>query len=95
MMWAVLLLCMFINITLGFLLPTVEVLVLILHVLGFFAVQLPVVYFGRPGNAKAIFTTFTNEGEWPSVSLSFLIGLQGNAAAFLGSDGAVHVRHTF
>ena len=90
-MWAVLVVCMFFNTFLGFLLPAIEVLVLILHVLGFVAVLIPLTYLGPHGSAKEIFTTFLNAGGWPTMPLSFFIGLQGSAAAFLGNDGAIHV----
>lgn len=92
MYWAVLLICVFINTALSKALPAIEVAILILHVLGFFVILIPLVYLAPKDNAKDIFTTFQNLGGWETQTLSFLIGLNGNAVAFVGTDGAIHVR---
>jgi choline transport protein len=90
--WAVLLLCVFINTALSKALPAIEIAILILHVLGFFIILIPLVYLAPKGDAKDIFTNFQNLGGWQTQALSFFIGLNGNAVAFLGTDGAIHVR---
>lgn len=92
LLWATLLLCVFINVFVSEALPTIEVIVLIIHILGFFGILVPLVYLTPSHHAaKEIFTTFYNFGEWQSVGLAFFIGLQGNALAFVGTDSAVHV----
>lgn len=92
LLWAVLLLCVFINVFASGALPTMEVVVLIVHVLGFFAILVPMVYLsGSYNSAKVIFTTFNNSGKWPTQGLAFFVGLQGNALAFVGTDSVVHV----
>lgn len=69
-----------------------EVVVLIVHVLGFFGILVPMVYLsGNYNSAKVIFTTFNNSGKWPTQALAFFVGLQGNALAFVGTDSVVHV----
>jgi choline transport protein len=69
-----------------------EVIVLIVHVLGFFGILVPMVYLsGNYNSAKVIFTTFNNSGKWPTQALAFFVGLQGNALAFVGTDSVVHV----
>ncbi|KAI9650471.1 hypothetical protein NHQ30_000487 [Ciborinia camelliae] len=88
--WAVLFLCVAINGFLSRALPILEVAILIIHILGFFAIIIPLVHLGPHGNAKEIFTTFVNTG-WESQSLSFFIGLNGNIAAFTGADSAIHM----
>lgn len=91
-LWAVLLLCVFINIFVSGALPTIEVIVLIIHILGFFGILIPMVYLtASHHSAKEIFTTFYNVGGWQSKAMAFFIGLQGNALAFVGTDSAVHV----
>ncbi|KAI9660069.1 MAG: hypothetical protein M1821_001421 [Bathelium mastoideum] len=90
-MWATLLICVFINTVTSGVLPAIEILVLILHVLGFFAIIIPLIYLAPHGNAKYIFSTFYNDGNWSTKALSFFIGLKGNAAAFVGTDGAIHM----
>ncbi|KAK7187759.1 hypothetical protein DPSP01_010807 [Paraphaeosphaeria sporulosa] len=92
LLWAVLLLCVFINVFVSGALPTIEVIVLVIHVLGFFGILIPLVYLtGSHHSAKEIFTTFNNQGQWRTTALAFFIGLQGNALAFVGTDSAVHM----
>jgi choline transport protein len=81
---AVLLVSMVISTWLGFILPAIEIMILILHIIGFFAVFIPMAYLGPRGNEKIVFTTFYNFGGWPTQGLAFFVGLQGFAAAFLG-----------
>jgi choline transport protein len=65
LLWAVLLLCVFINVFVSGALPTIEVVVLIVHVLGFFGILVPLVYLsGTYNSARVIFTTFNNNGQW-------------------------------
>ncbi|KAF1913212.1 amino acid/polyamine transporter I [Ampelomyces quisqualis] len=92
LLWAVLLLCVFINVFASGALPTMEVVVLIVHILGFFGILVPMVYLsGNYNSAKVIFTTFNNTGKWPTQALAFFVGLQGNALAFVGTDSVVHM----
>ena len=72
-------------------LPQIEALVLILHVLGFFAILIPVAVYGIRTDASMVFNTWLNAGNWPTQGLSFLIGLVGPAFGLLGGDAAVHV----
>ncbi|KAE8350627.1 amino acid transporter [Aspergillus coremiiformis] len=90
-MWAILLICTVLNTWLGMILPVIEVLILILHVLGFFAVLIPIVYLGPRADARSVFVLSYNFGGWHDITLSTLIGLKGIVAAFLGTDGAVHM----
>ena len=76
----------------GKLLPRFEGLILILHILGFFAILIPVTYMADHGTATEVFTQFLNLGEWPSQGLSFFVGIMGCVFAFVGGDAAVHVR---
>lgn len=90
--WGVILLALFFNTVISSSLPKTEGFVLILHILGFFACLIPLVYMGPHASPADIFPVFNNGGGWSSIGLSFFIGLVGNATAFLGTDGAVHVR---
>lgn len=82
--WAVLLVCVAMNTIFSRVLPTIEVIVLILHVLGFFAIIIPLLYLAPKDSASSVFTTFQNSGGWSSQTLSFFIGLNGAAVAFVG-----------
>ena len=90
--WAIVILSVFINTAATRILPTIETLILVLHVVGFFAVLIPVVHLA-PNKASAhdVFTQFSNDGGWSSQGLSFFVGLIGNVYAMIGCDSAVHM----
>jgi hypothetical protein len=78
--------------TLGTLLPKLEIGLLVLYTVGFFAVLIPIVSLGPHASAHSVFTTFINNGGWSSKTLSFFVGISGNAFAFLGKHRVVHWR---
>lgn len=89
--WAVALFSVGINSVGGKLLPRFEGFILILHILGFFAILIPLTYMADHGSAHEVFTQFLNLGEFPSQGLSFFVGMVGCIFAFAGGDAAVHV----
>lgn len=90
--WGLSVLSAIINIVGGKFLPRFEGTVLIFHVLGFFAVLVPLTYMAdHKSSAEEVFTYFINEGNWPSKALSVFVGLTGPVFAFAGGDAAVHV----
>ncbi|KAF4624851.1 hypothetical protein G7Y89_g13317 [Cudoniella acicularis] len=89
--WAAIFFAVFINTVVSSLLPKVEGSVLILHVLGFFAILIPLVNMGPQGNASDVFTVFQNGGGWQTQGVSFMIGMIGSVWNFLGADSAVHM----
>lgn len=92
--WAVVLVCVFFNTVVGRLLPKVEGSFMILHILGFFAVLIPLVYYAPKATAAEVFgaaTSYQNAGMWPNYGTSFLVGTLGAAFSFVGADAAVHV----
>ncbi|KAI4170852.1 MAG: hypothetical protein LQ348_007033 [Seirophora lacunosa] len=91
LLWSVILVAVIVNTIISSLLPKLECLILIIHVLGFFAVLIPLVYMAPHGDAASVFTVFLNEGGWQTTGLSFMIGLTGNVFAFLGTDAAIHM----
>lgn len=92
-LWAVVLLAVSINTIVSRALPKIESLIMILHIVGYFAVLIPLVYLAPQGKASDVFTVFLNEGGWPTKGLSSLVGLLGPVFAFGGADGAVHVNN--
>ena len=82
--WAVLALAVFVNTILSGLLPMLEGIILIFHVLGFVAVLIPLVYLGPHGSVASVFQTSLNEGGWPTQGLSNCVGFIGNVATFVG-----------
>ncbi|KAM3496866.1 hypothetical protein MY10362_009764 [Beauveria mimosiformis] len=89
--WAIMLFAVFINAIVSSALPKFEGLILILHVLGFFAILIPMVSLGYHGDPQQGFTEFRNGGGWPTQGLSFMVGLIGNVFAFVGVDAAFHM----
>ena len=83
-MWAVLVVVVMFNTAFSMALPVIEVCILIIHVVGYFAIFITILYLAPKGSAKSVFASFTNMGGWPTQGLSFFIGLSGNAAAFVG-----------
>ncbi|KAK7398529.1 hypothetical protein QQX98_012077 [Neonectria punicea] len=89
--WAIFLFAVFVNTLVSSALPKFEGLILILHVLGFFAILIPLVTLGSHASAKEVFTTWVNNGGWSSQGVSFMVGMMGNAFAFVGTDAAFHM----
>ena len=78
--------------TLGrFVLPRFESLVLVIHILGFFAIIIPVTILRQKGDVSDVFTQFQNLGGWPTQGLSFMIGILGAAYAFIGMSLVEHI----
>lgn len=82
--WAVLAVAVFINTVVSGLLPMIEGIILVLHVLGFVAVIVPLVYLSPHGSAASVFKTVLNEGGWPTQGMSYCVGFIGNVATFVG-----------
>lgn len=88
--WAVLLAAALLNTVGGKILPVLEVMILVLHVLGFFAIFIPLISLSEKVDTSDVFTGVSSQTGWLP-GLAFFIGLNGNAAAFLGTDGPVHM----
>lgn len=72
-------------------LPLIEGLVLILHILGFFAIIIPLWVMAPRAPADVALLTFTNNGGWPTTGLSSMIGLIAPVAVLIGYDCSVHM----
>lgn len=84
--WAVILIGVLVNTVMLSLLPKIESVILIIHILGFFAILIPLVYMAPHGTASDVFTVFVNGGGWKTTGLSFFVGITGNVFAFLGTS---------
>ena len=89
--WGVILFGVLVNTVISSRLPQFEAMILILHILGFFAILLPLVILGPHAQPAQVFQIFINGGRWPTNGLSFFVGLLGNVYAFFGADGAIHM----
>lgn len=83
-MWGILLICTILSMWLGMTLPVLEVFIGIIHVLGFFAFLIPIIYLGPRADARSVFVQTYNFGGWPDVTLATFVGLKGTIAMFLG-----------
>ena len=83
--WASMVFTIFVNTIAGKYLPKFEGLILIIHILGFFAILLPLAILGSHQSAEEVFKTFLNTGDWPTQGLSFMIGLIGSVYTFTGT----------
>lgn len=84
--YAILSFSLLINTYLARLLPKVESMVLIVHIVGFFIILIPLVYLAPHGSAADVFATFTNNGGWSSDGVSFFIGLSTSMYSFIGKQ---------
>ncbi|KAH8665841.1 amino acid transporter-like protein [Tricladium varicosporioides] len=91
--YAVIAVLLFINTLLAKWLPKIEGLLLVVHILGFFAIIIPLVHLTPHGSSKDVFATFINGGEWSSNGVSFFVGLITSIFSFLGKIGADSACH--
>ncbi|KAI1120710.1 amino acid transporter [Nemania abortiva] len=89
-MWASAVFASGINFT-GRFLAKFEGLILVLHLVGFFGILVPLVYFGDHNDANSVFELLYNNGGWPTEGLAFLVGLPSIASTLVGADCAVHM----
>ncbi|TVY43233.1 Choline transport protein [Lachnellula occidentalis] len=87
MMYSVVAFAVFCTTVLGRFLPKMEVGMLFIYIVGYFCVLIPIVWLGPHGDAKSVFRTFINNGGWSSKTLSFFVGLTGNAFNFVDERG--------
>ena len=71
---AIISLCIFWNVILAGKLPLTEGVAVIVHICGLFAVIIPLWCLGPIADASTL-TTFVNNGGWPTVGLSCMVGI--------------------
>lgn len=72
-------------------LPFVEGLILIIHVIGLFAIIIPLWVLAPRNNVRAVFTHFNNGGGWDNSGTATLVGLSTTITSMLGYDCSVHM----
>ncbi|KAE8373717.1 amino acid/polyamine transporter I [Aspergillus bertholletiae] len=90
-MWATICLALAINGVGGKLLPRFETLVLVIHILGYFAILIPLTYMSDHKSNQEVFKEFVNGGGFATDGLAFFVGMTGCVFAFAGGDAAVHM----
>lgn len=81
---AIVLVALFVNTITKPLLPVIELILLALHVVSFFALMIPLIVRAPHASAKEVFATFYNGGGWSTDGLSFFVGLTATMFAFVG-----------
>ena len=73
-------------------LPIVEIVILVIHIVGLFAIIIPLLVMAPEKNSgKVALLDFYNGGNWPTVGLATMIGLLTPLGSMLGFDCAVHM----
>lgn len=72
-------------------LPLVEALLLVLHVLGLFAIIIVLWTLAPTAKANDVWLEFTNAGGWNSYGTATMVGLLSPVISTIGFDCAVHV----
>ncbi|KAI9700999.1 MAG: hypothetical protein M1836_001667 [Candelina mexicana] len=72
-------------------LPTLEGVILVLHIFGFFAILIPLWVLAPRNSATEVFTSFSNGGGWPSMGTAVIIGQIVPIFCFVGPDAATHM----
>lgn len=73
-------------------LPMVEIIILVIHILGLFAIVIPLLVMAPSRNSgRVALLDFYNGGNWSTVGLATMIGLLTPLGSMLGFDCAVHM----
>lgn len=89
--WAMVAVAIFINIIIPNTLPKFEIIILVLHLLGFVAITAVLLALSPKASPEFVFHTVANGGNWPSQGISYCIGFIGNVATFVGADASIHM----
>jgi choline transport protein len=89
--WAVIAVTTFINVFMPNFFPKLEIMILVLHVVGFVAIVTALLSTAELGSASSVWLTAFNGGGWPTQGLSLCVGFLGNIATFVGADASVHM----
>ncbi|KAK4904517.1 hypothetical protein LTR49_026037 [Elasticomyces elasticus] len=72
-------------------LPTLEGIVFVLHVFGWFAVIIPLWTLAPKASSIEVSGTFSNFGGWSSIGTACFVGSITATGSFAGSDAAAHL----
>ena len=91
LVWAITGFCVIFNTLLAKRLPAIEGVVLVIHMMGLFAVIIPLWILSPRATANEALMTFSNAGGWSTKGLSAMIGLLTPMGSLCGFDCAVHM----
>ena len=84
--YAVIAVALFVTTYMGRLFPKFEAMVLVLHIVGFFAILITLVYLSPKSAPSDVFQLFINGGGFSSDTQSFLVGSVSVMFAFIGKQ---------
>lgn len=64
---------------------------MVIHILGLFAIMIPLWILAPRNDAHTALLQFTNGGNWDTMGVAFMIGLLTSLGSMLGFDCAVHM----
>jgi choline transport protein len=65
-------------------LPLLEGIILVLHIVGFFAIVIPLWVVGPKASGQVVWTEFYNGGGWSSIGSACLIAQLATVFSFIG-----------
>ncbi|KAL8969243.1 MAG: hypothetical protein Q9183_002093 [Haloplaca sp. 2 TL-2023] len=91
MVWAITAFCVIVNTAAVKKLPGLQVAVSLIHILGLFAVVIPLWVLSPRASGREALLTYTNGGGWPTTGLSAIISLLSPVGSLTGFNYAVHM----
>ncbi|KAL8728263.1 MAG: hypothetical protein Q9166_005503 [cf. Caloplaca sp. 2 TL-2023] len=88
---AVVLFCIVFNTSLAKKLPLIEGFILLLHVIGLFAIVIPLWVLAPRNPASVALLRFSNGGNWPTMGIAYMVGLLTALSSMMGFDCSVHM----
>ncbi|ORX96239.1 putative GABA permease [Clohesyomyces aquaticus] len=89
--YAIIALAVFVTTYLGRIFPSIEAMVLVLHIVGFFAILIVLVYLAPKTPSEVVFHTVINGGGFSSNAQSIMVGAVTLMYNFNGVDAATHM----
>ena len=83
--------CIIFNTSLATKLPLIEWLLLLVHVVGLFAIVITLWVLAPRNRARVALLQFNNGGNWGTMGVSFMIGLLTSLGSMMGFDCVVHM----
>lgn len=71
--------------------PVIQSILLFVHVLGLFAVLIPLWVMGPQNSAEKAFTELINAGNWSSMGTAIMVGLLTPLTTMMGFDCMIHM----
>ena len=88
---ALVLISLFVNSVLAKKLPSIEGILLLLHVSGFIAILVTLWTLAPLSSPRSVFEEFNDGGDWHSKALAALVGILSPTLSLIGPDAVVHV----